>query len=173
MTTGFDLPRETITKGPEGTEALGERVAAFLEGGEILALCGELGSGKTTFVRGLARGLGVKDPFAVKSPSYTLHLRYLGHPPLLHLDAYFMRSLEDVDLCGMEDALARREVVVVEWGERVEERLPKDAWVVRFEHVAPDLRRIRISWSGDAPESEKESHPEPTHPSTGQEGEDT
>ena len=86
---------------------------------------------------------------AVRSPSYTLVLRYNGPRPLLHLDAYFMKSLEDLDLCTMDDALERGETVALEWGEKVESRLPEQSIIVHFEHLALKRRRIRISRGRD------------------------
>jgi tRNA threonylcarbamoyladenosine biosynthesis protein TsaE len=116
-----------------------------MTGGEVVVLVGELGTGKTTFIRGMALGMEVADPGAVRSPSYTLVIRYPGRRPLLHMDAYFMKSLEDLDLCTMEDALERRETVAIEWGDRVAERLPDHAIIVRIEHLGPTRRRIRIA----------------------------
>ena len=133
-----------ITRGAKETEALGERLGRTLAGGTVVALCGPLGSGKTTFVRGLGRGLGVEDPGTIRSPSYTLVLRYEGSPPLRHLDAYFMRREEDLLMCGLEDALAAGEAVVVEWADRLTTPLPEPMLVVRFEHVDPETRRIHI-----------------------------
>jgi tRNA threonylcarbamoyladenosine biosynthesis protein TsaE len=117
-----------------------------------VSLTGELGTGKTTFIRGMARGMGVEDSSAVRSPSYTLALRYNGPLPLLHLDAYFMKSHEDLDLCTLEDALERGEAVAIEWGDKVESRLPEPSILVCFEHLAPDRRRIRISRKLERPE---------------------
>jgi tRNA threonylcarbamoyladenosine biosynthesis protein TsaE len=120
-------------------------VGRALTGGTVVVLKGDLGTGKTTFIRGLAQGLGVEDPESVKSPSYTLVLRYAGSKPLLHMDAYFMRSLEDLELCGMEDALADGDIVAVEWGERIEARIPKRAVWVQLAHLSPNQREIRIT----------------------------
>lgn len=133
-----------MSRSPEETLDLGISLALVLQGGETLALSGELGAGKTTLIRGLAQGLGVEDMDSVKSPSYTLVLHYPGQRPLLHLDAYFMESGEDLDLCGMHDALIRNEVVVVEWGDRVRQWLPKDTVFIQMTHVDPFSRRIRI-----------------------------
>ena len=137
------------TTGPVETEEIGARLGSSMQGGEVVSLIGELGTGKTTFIRGMARGMGVTESDAVRSPSYTLVLRYNGPRPLLHLDAYFMKSLEDLDLCTMEDALERGETVAIEWGEKVESRLPEQSIIVRFEHLALKRRRIRISIGRD------------------------
>ena len=148
MTIEFEGTFETSAPGE--TEALGERVGREMTGGEVVVLVGELGTGKTAFIRGMARGMNVADPGAVRSPSYTLVIRYPGPRPLLHMDAYFMKSLEDLDLCTMEDALERRDTVAIEWGDRVAERLPDPAIVVRIEHQGLGKRRIRIAWETGA-----------------------
>ena len=122
-----------------------------------MVLTGGLGAGKTTFVRGLARGVGVLDPGEVKSPSYTLVLRYegggvaggdpasAGRPGgLLHLDAYFMQGPEDLDLAGLDDALMAGDVAVVEWGERMIDELPRPRIRVRFEVTGEAEREIEI-----------------------------
>jgi len=145
---GMDMTTEsesTIeTHGPEETEALGEKLASTLSGGEVVALIGDLGSGKTTFIRGLARGLGVEDPGSVRSPSYTLVVRYQGPLPLLHLDAYFMQSFEDLKLCGIDDSLALEEVVAIEWGDKVCMELPSNTIRVLIEHLSQGRRTISI-----------------------------
>jgi tRNA threonylcarbamoyladenosine biosynthesis protein TsaE len=115
-----------------------------LQGGEVIPLTGALGAGKTTFIRGMARGLRVEDPDEVRSPSYTLVIRYPGPKPLLHLDAYFMKHSEDLYLCGMEDALAARDVVVIEWGDRVEDHLPEVAWAIEITRLSPESRTFRF-----------------------------
>lgn len=135
---------EFKTNGPGETENLGADLACTLKGGETIALIGELGSGKTTFIRGLARGLGVEEAATVKSPSYTLVLSYPGRLPLLHLDAYFMQSPDDVDLCGLEEFLSEGGVAAVEWAERVMARLPRETLSVEMRHLGPDRREILI-----------------------------
>jgi tRNA threonylcarbamoyladenosine biosynthesis protein TsaE len=141
--TAFDT--QYRTRGAGETEAKAEELARILEGGEVVALVGELGAGKTTFIRGIARGLGVVDPLSVKSPSYTLVLAYPGPKPLLHVDAYFMKSPDDLDLCGVDDALMEGQVVVVEWADRVMERLPERRILVSIEHLGAEEREIRIT----------------------------
>lgn len=132
------------THSVEETLALAKRLGASLEGGRTVALIGELGAGKTTFVRGLAQGLGVDDPAAVKSPSYTLVISYPGRVPLYHIDAYFMHTDEDLELCGVEDALETGHVVVIEWADRIQPLLPERIISVRLEAAGLDERMIRI-----------------------------
>jgi len=147
MTIPFNCSETILTSSPEETVSLGVKLSKNLRGGEIITLSGELGSGKTTFIRGLAKGLGVEDSDSVKSPSYTLVIRYPGPLPLLHLDAYFMHSAEDLDLCGMEEALLQQEVVVIEWGERILHLLPEDTICITLEHITESSRKITVSGS--------------------------
>jgi len=137
-----EITNETF--GQAETESLGEELGSELAGGETVVLTGELGTGKTAFIRGLARGLGVDDPDHVRSPSYALMLRYKCRVPLLHIDAYFMKCSEDLDLCGIEDALARGDVVAVEWGDRVASGLPRDSILVSIRQLAPERREVTV-----------------------------
>lgn len=115
---------ELVTTSVEGTEALGARLggaarAAWPAPGPIVLLAGPLGAGKTAFVRGLARGLGLATP--VKSPTFALHLRHAGAPGLEHLDLYRLRGGADLDELGLSDLLAAPDLVAVEWPDRLGE----------------------------------------------------
>ncbi len=111
-----------LTHGPEETEALGEKLAACLQPGDVIAYFGDLGAGKTAFTRGLARGLGIEVP--VTSPTYTIVNEYLqGRMPLFHFDMYRLESADDLFDIGWEDYLERGGVCAVEWSENVEEAL--------------------------------------------------
>lgn len=105
----------------EETVALGARLGSLLEGGENVLFVGELGAGKTTFIRGLAQGLGAENSGAVHSPSYTLVNTYPGAIPLIHIDAYFMHTAEDLLLCGYEEAVAAGGVIAIEWADKLEQ----------------------------------------------------
>jgi tRNA threonylcarbamoyladenosine biosynthesis protein TsaE len=134
---------ETILTGSEEeTSAAGQRLAARLRPGDVLLLHGELGAGKTAFVRGLAHGLGAPRD-EVSSPTFTLIQEYRGRVTLYHVDLYRLNSIEAGDL-GLDELVARDAVVAVEWAERWTER-PPDAWVIRFEHAGEDRRTISIS----------------------------
>ena len=131
-----------ITHSAEETEALGERLAQTLTGGEVVAYFGELGAGKTAFTRGLARGLGIS--MRVTSPTYTIVNEYSGgRLPLFHFDMYRLDSSEELFDIGWEDYLARGGVVAVEWSENVTDALD----TVRIEKTAADERRITIEGS--------------------------
>ena len=134
-----------ITHSAEETEALGERLAQTLTGGEVVAYFGELGAGKTAFTRGLARGLGIS--MRVTSPTYTIVNEYSGgRLPLFHFDMYRLGSSEELFDIGWEDYLARGGVVAVEWSENVTDALD-GAITVRIEKTAADERRIPIEGS--------------------------
>ena len=134
-----------ITHSAEQTEALGERLAKTLTGGEVVAYFGELGAGKTAFTRGLARGLGIS--MRVTSPTYTIVNEYTGgRLALFHFDMYRLGSSEELFDIGWEDYLARGGVCAVEWSENVADALD-GAITVRIEKTAADERRISIEGS--------------------------
>ena len=113
------MPSEQfITRSPEETEALGARLAGALEPGAVVAFTGDLGAGKTAFVRGLARGLGIRD--RVTSPTFTIVNEYEGgRLPLFHFDMYRLGSADELFDIGWEDYLARGGVCAVEWSENI------------------------------------------------------
>ena len=115
--------------------ALGEALRKSA-GGALLALCGELGSGKTTFTKGLAAGLGVRDHSRVSSPTFVLRQDYLGEKPIHHYDAYRLSGPREFLALGFEESLEGGAVTVVEWADRVEEAMPPGALRLEFEHVS-------------------------------------
>ena len=140
---------EYITNSPEETEALGERLAQTLTPGTVLAYRGDLGAGKTAFTRGLARGLGYKEP--VTSPTYTIVNEYLGgRLPLFHFDMYRLSSEEDLWDIGWEDYLERGGVCAVEWSENVAAALT-GAMLVSIEKTGENTRKITVT-GGDGHE---------------------
>ena len=134
------------THSPEETEALGQRLAAALRPGDVVAYFGDLGAGKTAFTRGLARGLRVREP--VTSPTYTIVNEYLsGDMPLFHFDMYRLGSAEELFDIGWEDYLCRGGVCAVEWSENVEEAL-EDAVRVSIRRTGDRDREITIEGGG-------------------------
>ena len=129
---------------PEVTERLAAGLATALRRGDVLALSGPLGSGKTRFVLGLARGLGVAG--RVRSPSFGLVHEYSGRVLLIHADLYRVAETE-VDGLGLEEMLERG-ALAVEWGEKLPPRLRADALRLRFEIVSEQVRSIAASASG-------------------------
>ncbi len=130
--------REVETASAEETEAEGERVGQALQRGDLLLLIGPLGAGKTTFVRGLARGIGSAD--AVASPTFVLVRNYRGRLPLAHVDLYRLNRAPELRDLGLDELLDEG-AVVVEWGDRLE---APGARVVAIEPLGGDRRRIRF-----------------------------
>jgi tRNA threonylcarbamoyladenosine biosynthesis protein TsaE len=133
------------TTGSAETEALGARVADTLAPGDVVLVEGELGAGKTTFVRGAARALGVREP--VTSPTFTIGQRYEGPVPVAHLDLYRLAGLEHEDPGLLGDYLGPDSVGFVEWPGGEEETIGRFARVVarvRIEHAGGDTRVVEV-----------------------------
>jgi tRNA threonylcarbamoyladenosine biosynthesis protein TsaE len=132
-----------VTTGDAATRAVARALAAALRAGDVVLLHGDLGAGKTTFVKGLAEGLGV-DAHEVTSPTFTLVHDYAGgRLPLVHLDLYRLDAIE-LDDVGLDPDRAALGVVVVEWAERLR-RAPEGAFRVAFEDRGGDTRAIRVA----------------------------
>ena len=126
---------------PEQTEAIAARLARGLVPGDIVTISGELGAGKTTFVRGACRSLGVTAP--VTSPTYTIGHRYEGDPDVSHLDLYRFTAVSPAEWGDLEPYFEDA-VVFVEWPEAAAAGMPPVRAAVRLEHVDAHSRRIRI-----------------------------
>jgi tRNA threonylcarbamoyladenosine biosynthesis protein TsaE len=135
-------PRQLETNGPQATEAAGAELAAGLGPGDVVLVTGELGSGKTTFVRGAARALGVEGP--VTSPTFTIGHILPGRPEVAHIDLYRLPSLAGEDPALLDDYLTPERVAFVEWPEATGPRLGRVVARVRLEHLGGDRRRITI-----------------------------
>ena len=131
-----------ISKSEAETEAAGERFARTLPDGAVVALYGDLGAGKTAFVRGMVRGLGIDA--RVSSPTFTIVNEYLGARELYHFDMYRLGSSDELFDIGWEDYLSRGGVCAVEWSENVEAALEGDQICVRIEKTGDAERVITI-----------------------------
>jgi len=134
---------ETITGAVAETERAAEELARGFRGGEVVLLQGELGAGKTAFVRGLARGLGV-DPEGVASPTFVLLTRYPGRLHLDHADLYRLAGDGDERELGLEELPGPDGVLAVEWAERLERPPWLRWWSVELEHAGDDRRCLRM-----------------------------
>jgi tRNA threonylcarbamoyladenosine biosynthesis protein TsaE len=138
--------RELVTRSPDETEAAAARLARHVGRGDLLLLSGEMGAGKTTFVRGLARGMGIEDD--VISPTFQLVRVYAGSVQLAHADLYRLTDASDLADLGLDELLDRG-AVVVEWGDRL---VDPDATRVHLDVLDQGRRRLRLegapsSWS--------------------------
>ncbi len=128
-----------VTRSPEETEQLGARLAQSLQGGEVLALFGGLGMGKTAFTRGVAAGLGVCA--GVSSPTFALVHEYAGRLTIHHFDMYRVSGWEDLQSTGFFDDLGAGNVLIIEWSENIENALPEDAIRISFARGAAENER--------------------------------
>ena len=134
--------QEFITTSESETEALGAKLAASLPGGSVVAMYGDLGAGKTAFVRGMARGMGLQ--VRVSSPTFTIVNEYLGDRDLIHFDMYRLSGADELFDIGWDDYLARGAVCAVEWSENVEDAFFGDEIRVRIEKLSDTGRKITI-----------------------------
>jgi len=147
--SGERAPRTVFTLSEEETIEFGRAMARGLEGGELVLLEGELGLGKTAFVRGVAAGLGVL-PEDVSSPSFTLIQEYPGgRLNVYHVDLYRLDSPEEIATLGLDEILDGEGVTLVEWGEKLPPYYSARAIVVRFHDVGEGCRRIELAWPQD------------------------
>jgi tRNA threonylcarbamoyladenosine biosynthesis protein TsaE len=138
--------KRVVTHSPEETVALGRTFAATLRPGDVVALAGNLGSGKTQFVKGVCAGLGAKGN--ISSPSFTLIHEYPAPFGLVvHVDLYRIRSRSELSELGLEEYFSGRCVTVIEWPEAVKELLPKESIEVLFDYGLGECDRI-VSISG-------------------------
>jgi tRNA threonylcarbamoyladenosine biosynthesis protein TsaE len=134
--------RSEVTASPEETATVGERLAATLGAGDVVALTGALGAGKTCFVQGLARGLGV--PVRATSPTFVLINEYRGRVPVHHVDAYRTAHVTDLLDLGLLELFDGDGVTVVEWADRAASLLPERAVHVHIDGVGDELRTITL-----------------------------
>lgn len=134
--------RTYITHGETETEALAESLAREIKDGTVLAMYGDLGAGKTAFVRGLARGMGLN--CRVSSPTFTIVNEYEGERTLIHFDMYRLGSSDELFDIGWEDYLSRGAVCAVEWSENVDDAFFGDETVIKIEKLSDTDRKISI-----------------------------
>lgn len=136
-----------ISRSAKETEEFGRRIGRSLISGDVVALSGDLGAGKTTLTRGIALGLGVSDD--VFSPTFTLVHEHIGRLPLYHIDLYRIASEEEASLAGIEEYLNGDGITVVEWAERAAGLLPEDRIEIELAFSGGDEREIRVKSSSE------------------------
>jgi tRNA threonylcarbamoyladenosine biosynthesis protein TsaE len=136
------MAKPVRTNSSAETEALGERLAVELARGDVVLVSGELGVGKTTFIRGVCRGLGVAGP--ITSPTFTIGNTYDGRLPVAHLDLYRLDELDAEDPGLLEDYVTEDNVSLIEWPAVAEPRLERVPHRVRIAHAGGDRRDIEL-----------------------------
>jgi len=137
------------TNSTDETIALGRRLGQLLGPGDVVALRGPLGSGKTTLTKGIAAGLGVPEPRWVTSPTFVLVHQYEGRVPVYHVDAYRLRGAADAEALGSDEMFFGDGVVVVEWAERIAGALPDERLDIALEHAGEERRRLTFEPHGE------------------------
>ncbi len=139
------MDTEILTHSPEETIALGRTIGNQLQGGEVLAIVGPLGSGKTHLIKGIAVGAGAADREAVNSPTFVIVNQYAGRFDIYHIDAYRLDSVDEFEMLGFDDMCYPDSIVLIEWADRVE-AVVGDASPIRFElrHQDAQSRSIQI-----------------------------
>jgi tRNA threonylcarbamoyladenosine biosynthesis protein TsaE len=139
---------EIVTSTAEETRDAGGALASLLRPGDVVSLTGDLGAGKTTFVQGAARALGVTS--AVVSPTFVLVREYHGALPVMHIDVYRLKTLQEVIDLGFDEFLDSGWVVFVEWGDVIDALFPESYLEVDLSASMDDVRRVRFTGRGSA-----------------------
>ena len=130
---------------PQETEELGRKIGARLHGGEVFAICGPLGSGKTHLIKGIAAGAGARDPQNVTSPTFVIVNQYAGRFDLYHIDAYRLDSVADFERLGFDDFCYPESVVLIEWADKIESALRGIDYIrIDLTHAGERTRIIRL-----------------------------
>ena len=139
-----------ITNSARETMDLGRRIGERLRGGEVFAICGPLGSGKTHLIKGIAAGAGAEDQRDVTSPTFVIVNEYAGRLDIFHIDAYRLESIAEFEMLGFDDYCYGDSVVLIEWADKIEEALRDiDCIGVEMGHRGEHARNVRLF---DAPE---------------------
>ena len=138
---------DLLLSSPRETESFGYAIGQLLRGGQVLALIGELGAGKTALVRGIAAGLGVPAD-SVTSPTFVLVHEYQGRLPIIHIDLYRLQGPEEVESIGLSDYLTDSVAIAIEWADRFPQLLPEDRLEVRLAHRTRTTRKALLEARG-------------------------
>ena len=135
--------RGSVTQDPQETIQLGEHFATFVEKGDVFSFVGELASGKTTFIKGILKGLKFDKP--VTSPTFTLVNEYDAKFPVIHIDCYREDEQERWIKLGMNDYMDEENVVIIEWADKMKSLLPVNTIQIQFSHKNINSREIFLS----------------------------
>ncbi len=135
----------TISNSPDETIKFGRKFGSQLKGGEIVGICGQLGSGKTHLIKGIAAGAGAKDCKDVNSPTFVIVNEYFGRLDIYHIDAYRLKSVSEFEMLGFDDFCYSRSVVLIEWADKIELALRAIDYIrIELEHAGESNRKIHI-----------------------------
>ena len=135
----------TTSNSPDETIEFGQRLGSQLKGGEVIAVCGPLGSGKTHLIKGIAAGAGAKDRRNVNSPTFVIVNEYAGRLDIYHIDAYRLNSVSEFEMLGFDDFCYPQSVVLIEWADKIESALQAIDYIrIELEHAGETKRKIHV-----------------------------
>jgi tRNA threonylcarbamoyladenosine biosynthesis protein TsaE len=137
------------TKSTSETIRIGKRIGSLLLTGDIVAFVGELGTGKTQFIKGLAAGVGVENTKYISSPSFTLINEYRGKTPFYHIDLYRLKTEEEAEELGLEEYVGGEGITAIEWADRIPSLLPRELLWIQIRYTGKQTRSIEILGQGD------------------------
>ena len=141
---------DITSKSPGQTIELGCKMGRKLKGGEVVAVCGQLGSGKTHLIKGIAAGAGAKDSKQVNSPTFVIVNEYVGRLDIYHIDAYRLNSVSEFEMIGFDDFCYPQSVVLIEWADKIESALQAIDYIrIELEHAGQTQRDIHIENAPD------------------------
>jgi len=137
-----------MTHSVDGTRKLGQKIGTLITQPLVIALIGDLGSGKTAFVQGLAKGLEVPDGYYITSPTFTLINEYPGRCPLVHVDLYRLEDINDLEDIGLDEMLHGQAVIAIEWADKLLDGLPAEHLLITMEIIDDDCRTLDLNATG-------------------------
>ena len=141
---------EIVSNSPDETVEFGRGIGSQLKGGEVIAVCGELGSGKTHLIKGISAGAGAENSREVTSPTFVIVNEYVGRVDIYHIDAYRLNSVAEFEALGFDDYCHQQSVVLIEWADKIESVLQSVNYIrIELFHAGQTQRRIHIK---NAPE---------------------
>ena len=136
---------ELTSQSPEQTIEIGRKIGRKLKGGEVIAICGPLGSGKTHLIKGIAAGAGAKDSKQVNSPTFVLINEYSGRFDIFHIDAYRLKSVAEFEMLGFDEFCYPQSVVLIEWADKIESALRAIDYIrIALDHAGETSRKIHF-----------------------------
>jgi tRNA threonylcarbamoyladenosine biosynthesis protein TsaE len=136
------------TKSTSETVRLGKRMGGHLRPGDVVALAGELGTGKTQFIKGVAAGVGVGKSTYITSPSFTLINEYTGKIPFYHIDLYRLKTEKEAEELGLEEYFQSRGITAIEWADKIPSSLPKEMLWIHIYYTGKYTRSLEIIAKG-------------------------
>jgi tRNA threonylcarbamoyladenosine biosynthesis protein TsaE len=136
---------DVVSNSPEETIEVGRKVGSQLKGGEVIAICGTLGSGKTHLIKGIASGVGAAESKKVTSPTFVIINEYKGRLDIYHIDAYRLDSISEFEMIGFDDYCQPQSVVLIEWADKIESALENIDYIrAELFHAEKSKRKIHI-----------------------------